>query len=69
EPPAITVQRLDDGEVSPYLTEELRPGDELELRGPDGGYFVWDAAGAASPLLLAAGGSVIVQLRSILRHR
>src|SRR5215475_12919186 len=69
EPPAITVQRLDDGEVSPYLTEELRVGDELELRGPIGGYFVWDAAGAASPLLLAAGGSGIVPLRSILRHR
>lgn len=69
EPPAITVQRLDDGEVSPYLTEELRAGDELELRGPIGGYFVWDAAGAASPLLLAAGGSGIVPLRSILRHR
>ena len=37
----ITVQRLDDGEVSPYLTETLVPGDELELRGPIGGYFVW----------------------------
>src|SRR5215813_8959057 len=69
ERPAITVQRLDDGEVSPYLTEELRAGDELELRGPIGGYFVWDAAGAASPVLLAAGGSGIVPLRSILRHR
>jgi ferredoxin-NADP reductase len=45
EPVAITVERLDDGEVSPYLTEELRPGDELELRGPIGGYFVWDAGG------------------------
>ena len=68
EPVAITVQRLDDGEVSPYLTTELRPGDELELRGPIGGYFVWNA-GDASPLLLAAGGSGIVPLRSILRHR
>ena len=69
EPLAITVQRLDDGEVSPYLTEELRAGDQLEVRGPIGGYFVWDADGAASPLLLAAGGSGIVPLRSILRHR
>lgn len=64
---AITVQRLDDGEVSPYLTDEIRAGDELELRGPIGGYFVWD--GEASPLLLVAGGSGIVPLRSILRHR
>jgi len=69
EPVAITVQRLEDGEVSPYLTTELRAGDELEVRGPIGGYFVWDADGAASPLLLAAGGSGIVPLRSILRHR
>jgi ferredoxin-NADP reductase len=69
EPAAITVQRLEDGEVSPYLTTELRAGDELEVRGPIGGYFVWDADGAASPLLLAAGGSGIVPLRSILRHR
>jgi ferredoxin-NADP reductase len=69
EPPAITVQRLDNGEVSPYLTEEVRVGDELEVRGPIGGYFVWDAGDAACPLLLAAGGSGIVPLRSILRHR
>jgi ferredoxin-NADP reductase len=69
EPPAITVQRLANGEVSPYLTTELRPGDELEVRGPIGGYFVWDADGPASPLLLAAGGSGIVPLRSMLRHR
>jgi ferredoxin-NADP reductase len=69
EPPAITVQRLEDGEVSPYLTDELRAGDELEVRGPIGGYFVWDTTGADRPLLLAAGGSGIVPLRSILRHR
>jgi ferredoxin-NADP reductase len=69
EPVAITVQRLEDGEVSPYLTTELRAGDELEVRGPIGGYFVWEADSAASPLLLAAGGSGIVPLRSILRHR
>jgi ferredoxin-NADP reductase len=67
EPVAITVERLDDGEVSPYLTEELRGGDELELRGPVGGYFVWDVADGG-PLLLVAGGSGIVPLRAILRH-
>jgi ferredoxin-NADP reductase len=65
---AITVERLEDGEVSPYLTEELRAGDELELRGPIGGYFVWDPADGG-PLLLLAGGSGIVPLRAILRHR
>jgi ferredoxin-NADP reductase len=69
EPVAITVERLDDGEVSPYLTEELRPGDELEVRGPIGGYFVWDAGDGGSPLLLVGGGSGVVPLRSILRHR
>jgi ferredoxin-NADP reductase len=69
EPVAITVERLEDGEVSPYLTEELRAGDELELRGPVGGYFVWDADGDTGPLLLVAGGSGVVPLRSILRHR
>jgi ferredoxin-NADP reductase len=68
EPVAITVERLDDGEVSPYLTEELRPGDGLELRGPIGGYFVWDADDG-SPLLLVAGGSGVVPLRAMLRHR
>jgi ferredoxin-NADP reductase len=65
---AITVERLDDGEVSPYLTDELRAGDDLELRGPIGGYFVWEP-GDGGPLLLLAGGSGIVPLRSILRHR
>ncbi len=64
----LTVERLDDGEVSPYLIDELRSGDELELRGPIGGYFVWEAA-SGGPLLLLAGGSGIVPLRSILRHR
>lgn len=68
EPVAITVERLDDGEVSPYLTEELRPGDALELRGPVGGYFVWDTEDGG-PLVLVAGGSGIVPLRAILRHR
>jgi len=65
---AITVERLDDGEVSPYLTEELRVGDGIELRGPVGGYFVWDPA-EGGPLLLVAGGSGIVPLRAMLRHR
>jgi ferredoxin-NADP reductase len=65
---AITVERLEDGEVSPYLTEELQVGDELELRGPIGGYFVWEPSDN-SPLTLLAGGSGIVPLRSILRHR
>jgi ferredoxin-NADP reductase len=68
EPLAITVERLEGGEVSPYLTEELRAGDELELRGPIGGYFVWEP-GDGGPLMLVAGGSGVVPLRSILRHR
>ena len=68
EPLTITVERLDDGEVSPYLTEEARPGDQLEVRGPIGGYFVWETE-TGGPLLLAAGGSGVVPLRAILRHR
>src|SRR5438094_7992491 len=64
---AITVQRLEDGEVSPYLTETLVPGDELELRGPIGGYFVWREA-LGGQLLLVAGGSGVVPLRAMLRH-
>jgi ferredoxin-NADP reductase len=68
EPVAITVERLDDGEVSPYLTEELRPGDQLEVRGPIGNWFTWGTADGG-PLLLMAGGSGIVPLRAILRHR
>jgi len=68
EPLAITVERLDDGEVSPYLTQEARQGDEFEVRGPIGGYFVWEPA-FGGPLLLAAGGSGVVPLRAILRHR
>ena len=68
EPLTITVERLDDGEVSPYLTEDARPGDQLEVRGPIGGYFVWEAE-TGGPLLLAAGGSGVVPLRAILRHR
>jgi ferredoxin-NADP reductase len=68
EPVAITVERLEDGEVSPYLTEELRVSDGLELRGPVGGYFVWDPQDGG-PLLLVAGGSGVVPLRAMLRHR
>jgi Oxidoreductase FAD-binding domain len=68
EPLAITVERLEDGEVSPYLAGELRAGDELELPGPIGGYFVWEP-GDGGPLTLLAGGSGVVPLRSMLRHR
>jgi len=68
EPVAITVERLDDGEVSPYLTEELQSGDTFEVRGPVGGYFVWEPADGG-PLLLLAGGSGIVPLWAILRYR
>jgi len=65
---ALTVDRLPDGEVSPYLTDVLSKGDRLELRGPVGGYFVWDVA-LGGPLLLVAGGSGIVPLMAMLRHR
>jgi ferredoxin-NADP reductase len=65
---ALTVERLDDGEVSPYLTNELRAGDAIELRGPVGGYFVWEPA-QGGPLFLVAGGSGIAPLMSMLRLR
>ena len=68
EPLAITVERLDDGEVSPYLTEDVRPGDQFEVRGPVGGYFVWEPD-TGGPLLLAAGGSGVAPLRAIVRER
>jgi ferredoxin-NADP reductase len=64
----ITVERLDDGEVSPYLVDEVHPGDHLELRGPIGGYFVWEAH-MGGPLLLVGGGSGIVPLMAMIRHR
>ncbi len=64
----LTVERLDGGEVSPYLTDELRTGDLLELRGPIGGYFVWEAR-IGGPLFLVAGGSGVVPLMAMLRHR
>jgi ferredoxin-NADP reductase len=63
----LTVERLDDGEVSPYLTQELRTGDELELRGPIGDYFVWEER-LGGPLFLVGGGSGVVPLRAMLRH-
>ena len=65
----LTVERIEDGEVSPYLTGELRAGDLLELRGPVGGYFTWDAARDGGPLFLVAGGSGVVPLMCMLRHR
>ncbi len=63
----LTVERLDDGEVSTYLHDELILGDELELRGPIGGYFVWEES-LGGPLLMFAGGSGIVPFRSMSRH-
>ncbi len=64
----LTIERLEDGEVSPYLTDELRIGDRLELRGPIGGYFTWTATDGG-PLLLVAGGSGVVPLMAMIRHR
>jgi ferredoxin-NADP reductase len=64
----LTVERIEDGEVSPYLTGEARQGDTFEVRGPIGGYFAWDAADGG-PLLLVGGGSGVVPLRSMLRAR
>jgi ferredoxin-NADP reductase len=64
----LTVARIDDGEVSPYLTDELRAGDQIELRGPIGGYFVWEPS-QGGPLLLIAGGSGIAPLMAMIRLR
>jgi ferredoxin-NADP reductase len=64
----LTVERIDDGEVSPYLADEARPGDVLEVRGPVGGYFVWDPAPGGS-VLLVGGGSGIVPLMAMARQR
>jgi ferredoxin-NADP reductase len=64
----LTIEVITNGEVSPYLGEELREGDQLELRGPIGGYFTWREADGG-PLLLIAGGSGVVPLMSILRYR
>ena len=68
EPLSITVERLEDGEVSPYLVDEAHEGDAFEVRGPIGGYFVWEEV-LGGPLLLLGGGSGVVPLRSMLRHR
>jgi len=64
----LTIERLPDGEVSPYLVDELRAGDKLELRGPIGGYFTWHVD-HSGPLLLVAGGSGVVPLMAMIRHR
>lgn len=63
----LTIERLEDGEVSGYLADELRPDDELELRGPIGGYFVWEQS-VGGPLLLIAGGSGVVPFHAMVRH-
>jgi ferredoxin-NADP reductase len=64
----LTVERVDDGEVSPYLVDEVRQGDAFELRGPIGGYFAWEP-GDGGPLFLVGGGSGVVPLRAMLRAR
>jgi ferredoxin-NADP reductase len=64
----LVVERLDDGEVSPYLTDELRAGDGLELRGPIGGWFTWESRDGG-PLFLVGGGSGIAPLMAMIRHR
>jgi ferredoxin-NADP reductase len=68
DPLAITVERLEDGEVSPYLVDDVGDGDVFELLGPIGGYFVWDG-GEPEPVLLVAGGSGVVPLVAMARHR
>ncbi|HET9083729.1 MAG TPA: ferredoxin reductase [Candidatus Limnocylindrales bacterium] len=64
----ITVERIVDGEVSPFLDDVVVAGDRLEVRGPIGGYFVWEAA-LGGPLMLVAGGSGVVPLMAMIRHR
>jgi ferredoxin-NADP reductase len=64
----MTVELVDDGEVSPYLVEEVQPGDVFEVRGPIGGHFTW-SVDLGGPLLLVAGGSGIAPLMAMLRHR
>ena len=64
----LTVERIEGGEVSPYLHDVVREGDQIELRGPIGGYFVWDV-GLGGPLLLVGGGSGVVPLMAMIRHR
>lgn len=64
----LTIERIDDGEVSPFLHDVVVPGDRFEVRGPIGGYFVWEATDDA-PLFLVAGGSGVVPLMAMIRHR
>ncbi len=64
----LTVEKIEDGEVSPYMHDVLTAGDQIEVRGPIGGYFVWDVS-LGGPLLLIAGGSGVVPLMAMLRHR
>ncbi len=64
----LTVEKIPDGEVSPYMHDVLQPGDQIEVRGPIGGYFVWEAS-VGDPLLLIAGGSGVVPLMAMIRHR
>jgi ferredoxin-NADP reductase len=64
----ISVERIPDGEVSPFLHDVVVPGDRIEVRGPIGGYFVWEVA-LGGPLFLVAGGSGVVPLMAMLRHR
>jgi ferredoxin-NADP reductase len=64
----LAIERLEDGEVSPYFHEVARPGDAIEIRGPIGGHFIWRRADGG-PLLLVAGGSGVVPLMAMLRHR
>jgi ferredoxin-NADP reductase len=68
DPLELTVELVEDGEVSPYLVEEIRPGDVFEVRGPIGGYFVWEPKDGG-PLFLVGGGSGVVPLRAMLRAR
>ncbi|HET7808058.1 MAG TPA: ferredoxin reductase [Gaiellaceae bacterium] len=68
DPLAITIERLEEGEVSPYLVDDVQDGDVFEVRGPIGGYFVWDGD-EPGPVLLVAGGSGVVPLMAMARHR
>lgn len=68
EPVSITVERIDDGEVSPFLVDGIEVGAQFDVRGPIGRYFVWEPNGDGA-VLLVAGGSGVVPLRSMLRHR
>lgn len=65
----LTVELVDDGEVSPYFVEVVEPGDAFEVRGPVGGHFTWSADEGAAPLFLVAGGSGLVPLMAMVRHR